>query len=112
MCAGVTKSGRWATLSVTDKKSLLHLKEQTACRKHNPELLYMYQVGFGSGFKTNSAVWNALRAFKDTSHEAWVHITAEDIQYMWDELEKMGVSFVDGVMPPYEAKAAKKEPNK
>lgn len=30
------------------------------------------QVGFGSGFKCNSALWKALRPIKDV-HPAWSH---------------------------------------
>lgn len=65
------------------------------------------QVGFGSGFKSNSAVWKALRTFKDPAHKAWEHISLMDISDMWDDLAGMGISFVDGVMPPY---AEKKKP--
>ena len=69
------------------------------------------QVGFGSGFKSNSAVWKALRSFKDPSHKAWEHITLLDISDMWDDLAGMGISFVDGVMPPYKEKK-KPEPSR
>ena len=62
------------------------------------------KVGFGSGFKTNSAVWRALRSFTDTRHGAWADVTAEDTAKMWADLEAMGVRFVDNVMPPYESK--------
>ena len=62
------------------------------------------QVGFGSGFKSNSAVWKALRTFKDPAHKAWEHITLLDISDMWDDLAGMGINFVDGVMPPYTEK--------
>ena len=31
----------------------------------------VWQIAFGSGFKCNSAVWQALRTV-DTPHEAWV----------------------------------------
>ena len=34
----------------------------------------VWQVGFGSGFKCNSAVWRALRDVRDTRHAAWRHI--------------------------------------
>lgn len=37
----------------------------------------VWQVGFGSGFKCNSAVWRALRDVKDTRHAAWRHIQDE-----------------------------------
>ena len=62
------------------------------------------QVGFGSGFKVNSAVWKALRTFKDPSHVAWSCVSSKDVDAMWEDLEGMGVRFVDGVMPPYESK--------
>ena len=62
------------------------------------------KVGFGSGFKTNSAVWRALRSFTEDRHEAWADVTAEDTAKMWVDLEAMGVRFVDDVMPPYESK--------
>lgn len=32
------------------------------------------QVGFGSGFKCNSAVWKATRNIHDTRHAAWAHL--------------------------------------
>lgn len=34
----------------------------------------VWQVGFGSGFKCNSAVWRALRGVKDSTHDAWTHM--------------------------------------
>ena len=37
----------------------------------------VWQVGFGSGFKCNSAVWRALRDVRDARHAAWVHIQDE-----------------------------------
>lgn len=68
-------------------------------------------MGFGSGFKTNSAVWRALRTFKDTRHSAWSEVRQSDTEQMWRELEGMGCYFVNGVMPPYEAKKkAKRAP--
>ena len=35
------------------------------------------QVGFGSGFKCNSAVWRALRPIKQV-HGAWAHIKGRE----------------------------------
>lgn len=66
--------------------------------------LILPQVGFGSGFKSNSAVWKALRTFKDTSHKAWADVSVGDIATMWEDFERFGVDFVDGIMPPYELK--------
>jgi 3-ketoacyl-CoA synthase len=37
----------------------------------------VWQVGFGSGFKCNSAVWRALRPIHDTEHSAWTHMADE-----------------------------------
>ena len=37
--------------------------------------LQLWQVGFGSGFKCNSAVWKALRSV-DSKHAAWKHLAA------------------------------------
>ena len=34
----------------------------------------MWQIGFGSGFKCNSAVWRALRDVDD-QHKAWVAVS-------------------------------------
>ena len=68
------------------------------------------KVGFGSGFKTNSAVWKALRSFTETRHEAWAHVKAEDTAKMWADLEAMGVRFVDDVMPPCESKKGTSSP--
>ncbi|BDA41114.1 3-ketoacyl-CoA synthase 2 [Coccomyxa sp. Obi] len=34
----------------------------------------VWQVGFGSGFKCNSAVWKATRHIHDSRHAAWAHL--------------------------------------
>lgn len=34
----------------------------------------VWQVGFGSGFKCNSAVWRALRTMEGVPHGAWEHM--------------------------------------
>ena len=34
----------------------------------------VWQVGFGSGFKCNSAVWRALRTMESVPHGAWEHM--------------------------------------
>ncbi len=62
------------------------------------------QLGFGSGFKVNSAVWVALRSFQDDRHEAWSHVGPEETEVMWGDLEGMGVKFVDGIMPVQQPK--------
>ena len=65
----------------------------------------MTQVGFGSGFKSNSAVWKALRPLRDNRHKAWAGITQQDTARMWRELEAMGVCFdEEGVLPAYGSK--------
>ena len=61
-------------------------------------------MGFGSGFKVGSCVWQALRDFKDTKHIAWNHVRDEDAEKMWKDLEEMGVVFVEGILPSYESK--------
>ena len=38
-------------------------------------VLVCLQVGFGSGFKCNSAVWRALRTI-NSQHESWKHLPA------------------------------------
>ncbi len=37
----------------------------------------MLQIGFGSGFKCNSAVWRALRPIKEM-HGSWAHIEGRE----------------------------------
>ena len=39
----------------------------------------VWQMGFGSGFKCNSAVWRALRSSK-AMHPAWADFDAEDMR--------------------------------
>jgi hypothetical protein len=39
------------------------------------------QIGFGSGFKCNSAVWRALRPIKEM-HNSWAHIQGRESQAM------------------------------
>lgn len=38
---------------------------------------FVWQIGFGSGFKCNSVVWKALRNVK-RNHEAWKHIVGRE----------------------------------
>lgn len=49
-------------------------------------------------------MWVALRTFKDDSHAAWADVSEEDTEKMWKDLAGMGVTFEDGIMPPYEKK--------
>ena len=69
----------------------------------------MDQIGFGSGFKVNSAVWKALRTFQDPNHMAWSSVTKDEVETMWSDLDAMGVKFVNGVIPPA---APRKKPGK
>ncbi|KIZ06635.1 3-ketoacyl-CoA synthase 4 [Monoraphidium neglectum] len=45
----------------------------------------VWQLGFGSGFKCNSAVWRANRRIRD-SHSAWEGF---DVEHMYEQLAKM-----------------------
>lgn len=45
-----------------------------------------------------------MRTFKDPNHKAWADIGLGDVKAMWQDLEGMGISFVNGIMPPYEDK--------
>ena len=45
----------------------------------------VWQMGFGSGFKCNSAVWRSLRRIKDP-HPAW---DGFDVQEMRDHLASL-----------------------
>ncbi len=67
----------------------------------NRGTLYL-QIGFGSGFKVNSAVWRALRDVKDDSHVAWEAVSPGQVHTMWSDLQGMGVKFVNGVIPPHQ----------
>ena len=49
-------------------------------------------------------MWEALRTFKDDRHLAWKEAIAADTEQMWNDLEGMGVIFVNGILPSYEAK--------
>ena len=49
----------------------------------------------------NSAVWRALRDIKDSSHTAWETVSSTEVETMWEDLQGMGVKFVNGVIPPY-----------
>ena len=41
------------------------------------------QVGFGSGFKCNSAVWKATRRIHDQRHSAWAHMKGANLERCW-----------------------------
>ena len=41
------------------------------------------QVGFGSGFKCNSAVWKAVRNIHDTEHSEWAHMEGSNLERCW-----------------------------
>ncbi len=41
------------------------------------------QVGFGSGFKCNSAVWKAVRNIHDTEHNEWAHMEGSNLDRCW-----------------------------
>ena len=62
------------------------------------------QVGFGSGFKTNSCVWKALRPIRNAQHAAWAHIRPDSMQPMWEHLhspgDKHAAAPVKGHAPP------------
>lgn len=45
----------------------------------------VWQMGFGSGFKCNSAVWKALRTVKET-HHAWEGFNVEEMRQHLDSL--------------------------
>ena len=47
----------------------------------------VWQVGFGSGFKCNSAVWKARRAIRDGRHAAWAHMVNGNLECVWKYLE-------------------------
>lgn len=43
----------------------------------------LLQVGFGSGFKCNSAVWKATRRIQDGRHTAWAHMKGANLERCW-----------------------------
>jgi len=47
----------------------------------------VWQVGFGSGFKCNSAVWKARRSIRDNRHAAWAHMVNGNLECVWKYLE-------------------------
>ncbi|KAK9841811.1 hypothetical protein WJX81_004571 [Elliptochloris bilobata] len=47
----------------------------------------VWQVGFGSGFKCNSAVWKARRTIRDNRHAAWAHMVNGNLDCVWKYLE-------------------------
>ncbi|XP_024395139.1 3-ketoacyl-CoA synthase 4 [Physcomitrium patens] len=49
----------------------------------------VWQIAFGSGFKCNSAVWQALRNIKPSQRSPWAHCINEYPQHV-DEIQKFG----------------------
>ena len=49
----------------------------------NTDKAFMLQVGFGSGFKCNSAVWKAVRNIHDTEHNEWAHMEGSNLDRCW-----------------------------
>ena len=49
--------------------------------------LGMVQVGFGSGFKCNSAVWKAMRNIHDTEHAEWAHMKNGNLERCWNYVQ-------------------------
>eukprot|EP00884_Botryococcus_braunii_P016499 jgi/Botrbrau1/3532/Bobra.341_2s0058.1 len=48
----------------------------------------VWQIGFGSGFKCNSAVWRAVRNIHDKDHLAWKHMEGPGQNLkVWEYLE-------------------------
>jgi len=45
------------------------------------------QVGFGSGFKCNSAVWKAVRNIHDTEHAEWMHMKNGNLERCWSYVQ-------------------------
>lgn len=45
------------------------------------------QVGFGSGFKCNSAVWKAMRNIHDTEHVEWMHMKNGNLERCWNYVQ-------------------------
>ena len=47
----------------------------------------LLQVGFGSGFKCNSAVWKAVRNIHDTEHVEWMHMKNGNLERCWNYVQ-------------------------
>ena len=68
----------------------------------------VWQIGFGSGFKCNSAVWRALRPIA-TVHEAWKHVQGREGEALATLLEVGGGGAAP--RPPKEAAAGREAAN-
>ena len=53
----------------------------------------VWQLGFGSGFKCNSAVWTARRGFK-TRHAAWEGFNVQAMRDEFDEAEREKAAYL------------------
>lgn len=56
---------------------------------HFEPCLLAPQIGFGSGFKCNSAVWRALRNVKQ-EHGAWKHVQGRESEAL-ERLRELGL---------------------
>ena len=58
------------------------------------------QVGFGSGFKCNSAVWRATRPIRDTQHAAWAHMQGANLERAWQYVQVSIQALLHCVLAP------------
>jgi hypothetical protein len=54
----------------------------------------VWQIGFGSGFKCNSAVWRALRTNTD-QHVAWLDGVEMETDPKWSDDETWGTAVAE-----------------
>ena len=58
------------------------------------------QVGFGSGFKCNSAVWKATRNIHDSRHAAWAHLKkSENLEKAWQYVQVSAIRAPQHLLP-------------